>query len=404
MYNLGPLHRCSRSCISRRKFPLQARLVFHIRCTTTTTSPAQTKEQSSVISKWLFPFSLILLACGGAYFASSRRRGNQAQIDLTIFHPFEIVSKQSVSSTCSIFTLRSHTSPYRNLYRDAWEKGVWSVQIKQPQLQIARSYTPLPPPPPPPDGVSDEGGGDSTELRFLIRREPHGEVSGYLHNLPIGAVVHVRGLNLEYEVPSDVDEVLFIAGGTGIAPALQVAYSILERRKSTGGLLPKMHILWANRRREDAMGGTSVVGSSDARRPWNRFFWATDQPTRQPQASLSSSPPSHPASIIPEINHLKQASQGKISLDYFIDEESSHITQDLLKTYLTNHINPPHPHPHPHSQAPTLRGLIMISGPDAFVSHYAGPKIWTGRHESQGPLGGSLKGINMAACWDVWKL
>lgn len=421
MYSLSLRHRCSGSILSRRIL-FQTRWIAHRpRITTLNPSPPGTIDRSSdrsltVKHKRVFGAWAAFLLCASAYLVYQFRTETSGKHDLSIFHRFEIVAKQDVSSTCSIFTLKSHTCPHHNLYRDAWQKGVWSVEIKQPQLQIARSYTPLPPPPPNGDGGDENGddGDGSTELRFLIRREPHGEVSGYLHSLPVGADVQIRGLDLEYEIPSDVEDVLFIAGGTGIAPALQVAHSLLERRKSTGRL-PKLHILWANRRREDAAGGESSTSTraAAAQGTWSKIFWAAGQAARQRQhASPSSSlAPHHPAPIVSEINHLKQASQGKITLDYFIDEENSFITYDLLRTYLAAHSphsqQPPAPTPtptqsetQPQPQPPTPKGtpkpknLLLISGPDGFIAHYAGPKIWAGgKKQAQGPLGGVLKRV-----------
>ena len=366
----------------------------------------------------------VLGVCGGlsGYADIRRRNASRNENDPTIFHRYELVSKQSVSSTCSILTLKSQTDPNLNLYRDAWEKGVWSLQIKQPQLQIARSYTPLPP-------LSDRRGGqtsgwddddddeefDSTELRFLIRREPHGEVSGYLHGLPLGAVIHVRGPSLEYELcRDDIDEVLFIAGGTGIAPALQVAHSLLKYRGSGAIAMPKLRILWANRRREDALEGVSDRDMSSYKNPrprsWTRLFWAgaieqQQQPLQQQPPLLSSLPP-HQASLVTEIERFKRDAPGKIAVDYFFDEEGSFITQDILKNYLAHHREKGSP-----EEAPLrCRKLILVSGPDGFVTHLAGPKVWMGKkNQSQGPLGGILKDViavvdDNTTRWDVWKL
>lgn len=380
----------------------------------------------------------------------SQQQQQQQQIDLSVFHPFEIVAKERVSSTCSIFTLESQSqdtsNPYHELLRDTWAKGVgvWSVQIKQPQLQIARSYTPLPP-----LGELDgeNGGGDdsTTELRFLIRHEPQGEVSGYLHSLPLGATVHIRGLDIEYEVPSNIDEILFLAGGTGIAPALQVAHCLLERRrkslaKTSDGsrsgsdssfLMPKMHILWANRKREDAVGGVSSTSSTKGgfsaapgpeswSRRWRRLFFAgavqptltqlEQQPPRDasPLSLPSSSSLLPPSPIVAHLDHLtKHEAQDHITLDYFIDEEGSRITPDLLRTYLLSSSSSSNGHEekekdrknwqqqHQQAQAPvpTRRALIMISGPDGFVAHHAGPKVWIAGKHSQGRLGGVLGGL-----------
>lgn len=460
MYNLISPHRGLGLRISRQ-LSARARLIFNVHYTTANTSPTKTKRQSPTTRKWLFSFSVILISCGGAYLAIQQQLTQTVknQIDPAIFHPFELVSKHTVSSTCSIFALRSHNNnPYHNLYREAWKKGgVWSVQIKQPQLQIARSYTPLPPHEPrddddkDDDDDDDENGDGSTELRFLIRREPHGEMSGYLHDLPLGSVVHVRGLNLEYELAKDIDEVLFVAGGTGIVPALQVAHSLLQRRKSAAGFVPKMHILWANRRREDAYlgGADSAVSNANAdlinnnnhnqrRHFWNwrnSLFWIPQQPEppiqhhRHQQPSPQSAhhqhhqQPHHSPIIIPQLD------PDIITLTNLIDEESTFITPNLLKTYLTtpttDHLNQPTPPPppsppphHHHQQAPPppprrrrktkRRKVVMVSGPEGFVAHYAGPKVWIGGKETQGLRGGLLgefleADADSGAEWEVWK-
>ena len=489
------LNRCryssseSELLISRRQRRLhvlhfQRRLGVRSQSVNAATSPRWTKRPPLVTRKWVFPLSLLfLLACGGgAYLLSSgqwtrtspsssknnRQQKRQQKVDLTIFHPFEIVAKQRVSSTCSVFTLKSQSqsrdassNSYHELLRDAWANkvGVWSVQIKQPQLQIVRSYTPLPP-------LNrlhgEDEDGNSTELRFLIRREPHGEVSSYLHNLPLGATVHIRGLDIEFEIPKNIDDILFLAGGTGIAPALQVAHCLIERRRKSitstltgdgfdsGFLVPKMHILWANRRREDAMGGVNSTCTSTGSNikgflstaqegstswswswSWRRFFWAAakHQPAqlelaqeKQHESSLPSPPSSPPASLafttIAEIDRMKREARGQITSDYFIDEEGTYITQDLLKTYLSSK-NREKQHQQQQQldsqgqdqdQAPISKGLIMISGPDGFIAHHAGAKAWGRGGQLQGPLGGILKEILLdseafsSQWWDVWKL
>jgi hypothetical protein len=409
MYHPG---RFQRLRIPRRQLPFrQTRSEFQIPF-----KPAST----STNRKWRYILiSVFVLIPGGAWLGLRQGRfeaTSKRPIDRTIFHPFELLSKQNVSSTCSIFTLTNHTNnPYHNLYREVWreKKGVWSVQIKQPQLQIARLYSPLPPPLPHSSPLEERGLGaegpdsaseaESTDLRFLIRHEPHGEVSGYLHNLPIGATVYVRGLNLEYELPDDIDEILFIAGGTGIVPAMQIAYSLFFQQRSASA--PKMNILWANRRREDVLGGVSDNinrGSSHSQSKssyWSsKLFWSTaDQklPIQQQEPSPSLVLHHHQdASIVREIENLKKNARGNLSIDYFVDEEKSYITPDLLKTYIANY----------EKAAPSRgRKLILISGPDGFVRYFAGRKIWMDGKESQGPLGGVLRGIDTTR-WHVWKL
>ena len=292
------------------------------------------------------------------------------------FIPFTLVAKEAVSSTSSVFTLSPRwATTNAQIYDQAWKDGIWSVQVKQPQLQIARSYTPLSP------ILNSEQIIDS-DLRFLIRRDPQGEVSGYLHKLPIGAEIELRGPHLEYAIPNDVDEVVFLAGGTGIAPALQVVHRVIVLSSSPGRESPRIRILWANRRREDALG-----------LPMNHL----EQPTED---NSSTARPGLPSLLARELTNLQQDHQGKLSFQYFNDDQKSFITEDVLaKCFLDSTRQAKKCL----TEGPAGRKLILVSGPDGFVKHYAGPKVWQGGVEHSGPVGGILKRLDLSG-WEVWKL
>jgi cytochrome-b5 reductase len=295
-----------------------------------------------------------------------------AILDERRFQPFTIISKEPVSSTSSIFTLRPGSQPSSDPYAHLWERGIWSVEFKQPQLQIARSYTPLPPAEP----QSVPG-----DLRFLIRREHHGEVSTYLDRLRIGAIVDIRGPRVECEIPEDVSEVLFLAGGTGIAPALQVVYTLLDKRM---GKETKIHVLWANRRREECTGGRRAIKSS---------WWSWGRPTAE---DTLSEPPNR---IVQELQGLERRFGGRVKVDYMVDEEGSFIgksdvlkvTSGILKSI--EGIKPAQPG----------KKLLLISGPEGFINFYAGPREWEHGKLGQGPVGGLLGGLGLND-WTVMKL
>ena len=250
---------------------------------------------------------------------------------------------------------------------EAWRKGVWSVEVIQPELQVVRSYTPLPP----------NENTEPEEVRLFVRKEPQGEVSSFLHRIARGTLVHLRGPRLEYEIPEDVDEVLFLAGGTGIAPALQIAHTLFNyRKKSPNG--PELRILWANRTREDSI----------------------DRPSLQPPATAGEvATPSESTQnrLVEEVESLKAKHGGKLIVDYFIDEESSYITESLLRTYLSGVDQTANQDGTPRTK------VVLVSGPDGFVDAFAGPKKWQSGKEIQGPLGGLLKKIDPQG-WEIWKL
>ncbi|THC97415.1 hypothetical protein EYZ11_003129 [Aspergillus tanneri] len=302
------------------------------------------------------------------------------------FSPYYLVSKEPVSSTGSIFTLRPPKPDERNraVYDEAWKTGIWSAMFKQPQLQIGRDYTPLP--------YLSKIEGDDT-LRFFIRKDPFGEVSRYLHGLRIGDSVEIRGPRIECPIPPDTQNILFIAGGTGIAPALQAGYTLLYRTSDT--YKPQIHILWANRQREDCAGGLNdTPGTPQSRRSW--FPKLPQVFSARTASTLSSTPPpsSPPSILVRELEALKSQYPGQVTVDYYVDEENEFIKKDTVLE-ITNSASKP--------SELRARNLILVSGPEGFISYMAGPKLWAQGMELQGPLNGIIKEMDLKD-WTVWKL
>lgn len=215
-------------------------------------------------------------------------------------------------------------------------------------------------------------------------------MSTYLDRLRIGAIVDIRGPRVEYEVPEDVSEVLFLAGGTGIAPALQLVYTLLEKRVGDGVVGegpregPKVHILWANRRREDCVGARKAV-----RRSWRSWGWPTAEDT------LGESP----NRIVEELQGLEKRFEGRVRVDYMVDEEGSFIGKsDVLKITSSSLKS--------REGAKAVKAgtkLLLISGPDGFVEFYAGSREWENGKLGQGRFGGVLGGLGLND-WTIVKL
>lgn len=305
---------------------------------------------------------------GWNYFDEEKKIFNPPQ-----FTPFQITSREEVSPTSIILTVRPPqgiTNIGADPYEEWWRTGTWSVEVKQPQLQIARSYTPLPP---------RDGDAPGT-LRFLIRKEKNGEVSGYLHRLQVGGTVELRGPRTEIELVGNVKEVVFLAGGTGIAPALQVVHTLLERGgngKITMGDCcegneekARIRIVWANRRREDCMGGGSSV--KDA-----------------PNANY----------IVRELEELRRRYPDNLSVDYLVDEEGAFLDQKKISKLLKSGSEVKYGPTHTKIDS----RLLILSGPEGFINFFAGPKKWEGGREGQGELGGVIGAMRLRD-WKVWKL
>lgn len=389
--------------------------------------------------------NLLIIGFGGVAAGVAYQRFKSRNDDLDdakflnpqTFASYRLIEKQAVSSTSSIFTLRSANAFARNddtshdqELRDVWRKCIWSVQAKQPQLQIARSYTPLPPIEDLPTLAGDAASGDSQsaaphrspgDFRFLIRAEKNGEVSNYLHSLPHAAEVGLRGPFVELPLPSDLQDVIFIAGGTGIAPALQVAH-ILSRRPGA-----RMHIFWGVRHKDECLGGQSdkserLPTTASQRRtlsdwdPWSKISRYTAFGLGQSEPAKLSKPLTAPADaeeknlIVQELEALKakfrtthkdgSTQSGLLTVEYFVDDENRFVKpRDVSKRMREI------------SEQEEERGaasgtkLILISGPDGFIDLWAGKKSWVGGKEVQGPLGGYFANFGLKSTnWKIWKL
>lgn len=327
--------------------------------------------------------ALALFAVGlplGWYLSNNGDILGGSQPEKLQFVKYTLVAKENVSSTCSIFALRPATNKtIRATVPDA-EWAITSVEFKQPQLQIARSYTCLPAQP----------GQAEDELRFLIKREPRGEVSNFLHRLSMGATVEMRGPYGEYPIPENIKSAVFLAGGTGIAPALQTA-DVLDGEAN-------LHILWANRRREDCIGGFN--DSAPTQSPWR--WWSLGKSASKSDTTTSPAHPTEKGAIVRQLESLKRsfaaAPSGatQLTVDYFVDEEGTSIDAARVRSIIAENSSPS-------STGDTPRKVIFVSGPAGFIEHWAGPKQWYNGHEIQGPLGGVLSSLDLAG-WEVVKL
>jgi ferredoxin-NADP reductase len=316
--------------------------------------------------RWL-PFGLgILLGVAGyqVYQVFSKQSRDA-------FIPYKLVKKDPVSSTASIFVLQPQEDP-RDLdsYEEAWQKGIWNVHFKQPQLQIIRPYTPLPSQ----DAGSEE---DAGRLRFLIRNDMYGEVSSYLHRLPIGSQIELRGPNLEYEISPEVKQVVFFAGGTGIAPALQVAHALFSSKGH--GKDSKLHILWANRKREDCVGGHSDESPAEPMSMKSKISGVFSA-SRPPTKTVSSD---EQGPIVKALEQLKERYPGQVTVEYFVNEENTWIDSDAVFKALSRFDDRDFSLG---SSSPQEQRQILISGPSGFISYLAGPKVWHGGKEQQGGI------------------
>lgn len=319
--------------------------------------------------------SLCLGGIGAGAIFLSRENVSSHILNQSTFVPYRLVEKHDISTSNAILTLecRDAQDAVQHLHR---ESSTWNVELKQPQLQIARAYTPLPP------FRSDLD--KSRIIRLLVKREHNGEMSSYLHSLALGSTIEIRGPKVDYVVPDDVSHILFLAGGTGIAPALQLAQALRNAADMT--------ILWANRKREDCIGGQNTFAPMQS--SWWRSlplsYFGSDNPIRARHGNDFAK-----SAVVAQLQELISDESKNLEVEYLVDEEGTAITRSTLMRALR------------HQSASQMNSagqkIIIVSGPEGFVKSLAGPKVWQNGNETQGPLGGLLSQIDLPG-WKVIKL
>ncbi|CAL8583229.1 mitochondrial peripheral inner membrane protein [Xanthoria parietina] len=332
-----------------------------------------------------------------------------AQAD--VFQDYELIKNQKISSTSYVFKIQPSTFGPRayksrldgQKITEASKKGIWSVQIKHPLLTIARLYTPIPTilRDPYAHTLGEKANYHSlnpqdNQLRFLIRNHPEGELSRFLSRLQPGARIELRGPYQEFEFPEDLDQVVFLAGGTGISPALQMAHTLLEDRSAAPK--PRMTILWANRLAEDCKGGSIEPPHRPdglLQQAWRSMFGYDD-----PQLAISPVPSLEDSPVVRELSALELRHPGYFKVGYFADDKQRFISDRDIQAHVQKVGSYQNQRP---SDGRSGKNLIMVSGPDGFVEHFAGPKVWSEGRELQGTLGGLLGKMQLSE-WAIWKL
>ncbi|KAG5518637.1 hypothetical protein PMAC_002606 [Pneumocystis sp. 'macacae'] len=215
---------------------------------------------------------------------------------------------------------------------------IQSVLLKNSDIQIQRHYTPI------------FLGPSSVVL--LVKCYEDGEVSRWIHKKCMGDRIELRGPFLEWAWDKHRwKRVLFIAGGTGIAPAYQLLSHVFKDRDEH---IPEFHLIYANRTPNEIL-------------------------------------------LKEELDFLQRKHSKSLKITYFVDVSLDNKVSD---EYFVRAINlqdlesafPSSTHADPHT-------IVLVCGTDGFVSYIAGPNGTL--HGEQGSRGGLLGKTDYL---NVWKL
>lgn len=247
-------------------------------------------KQPKPVSRWSRYMPKILTAivvAWGAYavkvwyFVPEEESSSKELLDPKEFHKFIITHKQQIDKDHFLVEVRPKYQNWQYSYyahydtKSIWGGDrMWSVEIKQPEIMVVRSYTPLPlyfmksertmsGEKEPLLRVINNDADDYDKggtMTFYIKRYADGEVSRYIVDKEIGDELDIRGPHVEFKFPHhplnlvherpifrdlpskveaetllqslkrennipDYDNLVFFGAGTGIAPILQVLFS-----------------------------------------------------------------------------------------------------------------------------------------------------------------------------------
>ncbi|KAF7548401.1 hypothetical protein G7Z17_g7081 [Cylindrodendrum hubeiense] len=369
---------------------------------------------------------LLLVSGTGYYFFATPTRPDT--LNERFFAPYTITAREAISPTSFVITIVPHTHnpshPYL-LPSDSsgsaparWRHPLWSVEFKQPEVQISRHYTPLPP-------LNGEDPADGT-LRFYIRTVGDGEMSHYLARRGVGQDVHLRGPHVGFELTErlgDKSRVVFLAGGTGVVPGMQAAKAVLEANQNA-----RVDLLWAVRSREEVQRAAPPPTST-----WR--FWQEKKSPSELGLEIQE-----PSPVARHLSDMKATYGDRLRIQVVVDKEGTKFQDKDIKNALiaapgtpSSAVIPSTPGCRFHDQmmhigatefaaleAPGClcpssedsvpgKNLLIISGPDGFIEHYAGQKLWLTGHQTQGPVGGVIGRLQrqepqLAQDWLVLKM
>lgn len=409
-------------------------------------------KKQKVVTRWTRHLPKILTAIvvvWGAYavkvwfFQPEEGAESKELLDPHQFHKFVVTHKQDIDEDHFLIEVKPKYKSWQYSYqidkKSIWNGDkLWSVDIKQPQIMVVRSYTPLPlyfmksertrsGEKEPLLKVIDNDAEDYDKggvMTFYIKKYKDGEVSRYISSRNVGDELELRGPKIEYtfpyhplksyherprfrDLPSKVeaeshvaalqkrnripnyDNLTFYAAGTGIAPALQLLFS----RNPYRGFVT----LHYSAQKEGEI------------KPFERFLFFLTKLDRldlrehydnKKRLSLKDVEwPSAPNYVSGQRLELESAKDKLALRKAIIDEPTtSAAVIESDRTWYENALEEARVTSREKKQSPAL---ALVCGPDAYISTIAGPKLL--ETDEQGDVKGFLaeKGWTLS---NVYKL
>ncbi|GAO51759.1 ferredoxin reductase-like protein [Saitoella complicata NRRL Y-17804] len=257
------------------------------------------------------------------------------------FAPFEVEKVEDVSPTTRLFRLIPTEG---TVVKEEQLQAIGHVFVKNPTMQIERPYTPT--------------SWSPSHIDLLIKAYPDGEMSRYIHRQQPGEMIQVKGVYETWKVDREVEEVVCVVGGTGVAAAKQLVEEVWQKAPKEG--------------KEEAVDRWTpkITVVHAARDPSELIF-------KSEFTKLATSNPSfnyHPITDAPS-------------------SATTRITADTLRKLFPTDTG---------DKEKEKKRIVLVCGSDGFVEYVAGQKGVGEGELGQGVFGGLLREIGWRG--KVWKL
>ncbi|RPD67277.1 ferredoxin reductase-like C-terminal NADP-linked domain-containing protein [Lentinus tigrinus ALCF2SS1-7] len=292
-----------------------------------------------------------------------------ALLSPTHFTPVTVTSTELCPDpNTRLMTLTVPRQSIPSLQEAAFEP-IWSVYIKDDDIQVERPFTPL-------EGMDSEG-----RMKFWVKRYEKGEVGRWLHSKKPGDHIEIRGpLKTWPWKEEEWDEVIMVSGGTGITPFCQLIHKELLSQP-TPNSKTRFTLLHSSRR-------PTELPPSEMLKPIMEYSQAHPDKLRLSLFVDASDGPSHPA--VPS-SSITVGRIGKVAIERATGLEKNSWWQRVFGASIDTRSQ---------DGGRGKRIMFLVCGPDPMVSAIAGP---FGRNFSQGEVGGVLGELGYAGD-SVWKL
>ncbi|KZS97756.1 ferredoxin reductase-like protein [Sistotremastrum niveocremeum HHB9708] len=237
--------------------------------------------------------------------------------------------------------------------------AVWSLCIKDDDIQTERPYTPL-------DGIDKNG-----KVRLWIRRYPDGEVGRWIHNKTVGKKLEIRGPLQTIDMKAENgkwDHIIMISGGTGITPFYQLMHQVFSGNKPGSGFENTRFTLLHSSRTYSQLPPRPILGPLS--------YWADRYKDRFAMKLFVDSAEDMGSSNVHRVT-VRRIARGDVEAAALI------MGENKSEKGIIERIRP--------AQKDVVgqldRTLVLVCGPDPMVAAIAGPRA---RDLSQGPVRGIL--------------